>query len=93
MVIRRVVHFMVRCILSSCAPTFCVARDDIDHSDRRDSQAESTGAWNNPQDSYLDHGVHAQIPAVQALVERVSYDRATGDVAILLRQKHEKLHG
>ena len=31
--------------LSSLAPTFCVARDDIDHSARRDSQAESTGAW------------------------------------------------
>jgi hypothetical protein len=33
------------------------------------------------------------IAAVQALVERVSYDRTTGEVAILLRQKQEKLHG
>jgi len=33
------------------------------------------------------------IPAVQALVERVSYDRDTGDVAIRLRQRQEKLHG
>jgi len=33
------------------------------------------------------------IPIIRALVERVSYDRATGDVAILLRHKQEKLHG
>jgi hypothetical protein len=33
------------------------------------------------------------IAAVQALVERVSYDRTTGEVAIRLRQKQEKLHG
>ena len=50
--------------LSSLAPRFCVARDDIDHSGRRDSQAESTGAWNNPQDSCLDHGLHAQTATV-----------------------------
>jgi len=39
-----VVHFMFDNFLSSCAP-FSLARDDIDHSARRDSQAESTGAW------------------------------------------------
>jgi hypothetical protein len=33
------------------------------------------------------------IPAIRALVERVSYDRDTGEVAILLRQKQEKRHG
>jgi len=33
------------------------------------------------------------IPVIRALVERVSYDRAAGDVAILLRQKQERLHG
>jgi hypothetical protein len=33
------------------------------------------------------------IPAIRALVERVRYDRDTGEVAIVLLQKQEKLHG